>query len=48
MLRKLLMTLLLGVTLAGAVVTSSAQEPPKPDGPEAPTPIPKPDPGLRA
>lgn len=45
MLRKSLMALLLGLTLAGAV-TSYAQEPPKPEGPEVP--IPKPDPDLRA
>ena len=43
MIRKLLMALLLGMTLAGAVVTSYAQD--KPESPDAPTP--KPDPGLQ-
>jgi hypothetical protein len=49
MMRKSLLAILLGVTLAGAVTTTYAQEAPKPESPEQEAPAPKPDsPDLRA
>jgi hypothetical protein len=43
MIRKSLMTLLLGVTLAGAGATIYAQESPKPESPDQEAPSPKPE-----
>jgi len=43
MIRKSLMTLLLGVTLAGAGATIYAQEAPKPESPDQEAPTPKPE-----
>ena len=43
MIRKSLMTLLLGVTLAGAGATIYAQEAPKPESPDQEAPSPKPE-----
>ena len=49
MMRKSLLAILLGVTLAGAVATTYAQEAPKPESPDQEAPAPKPDsPDLRA
>ena len=43
MIRKSLMTLLLGVTLAGAGAAIYAQEAPKPESPDQEAPTPKPE-----